>query len=174
MDWTQQGWATCRPILTPATFRSWFPEFTDTDQYPDSLISFWVAVATLFLNPCRWGRTYGLGVALYAAHNIALEAQARDTAEGGGIPGMTRGVITAEGVGQVTIAYDAIPAVEENGSYWNLTVWGVRFLHIARMMGAGATYVGPAGPAPGAVAGLYNGSGNAWSGPPMRPGLLGS
>jgi hypothetical protein len=164
--------ATCQPVINADQFRAKWNEFTDPAIYPDSQITFWIAIATLFLNRCRWGNTYLFGIALYAAHNIVLEAQARETAEGGGIPGMTRGVITGESVGQVSLSYDAIPAVEENGSYWNLTQYGIRFLHIARMMGAGPIQVGPGGSLPGVVPGLYNGPGNAWSGPPVRPGYL--
>lgn len=166
--------ATCEPAINASQFRSNFNEFTDVGLYPDSLIIFWIAIATLFLNRCRWGNTYLFGLQLYAAHNIVLEAQARETAEGGGIPGMTKGTITGENVGQVSISYDSIPAVEQNGSYWNLTVYGIRFLHIARMMGAGGIQVGPGGSAPGTVPGLYNGPGVAWSGPPVRPGYLSS
>lgn len=164
--------STCTPAINAAQFRSDFPEFTDTSLFPDSLITFWLAVATLFLNRCRWSTAYYLGLELYAAHNIAIEGAARQTAQGGGVPGMMRGVINAEGVGQVTISYDTVASAEPDAGNWNLTIYGSRYIRMVRMFGAGPIQVGPGGSLPGTVAGLYNGPGPAWSGPPGRPGKI--
>jgi hypothetical protein len=168
------GLSTICPIINSAQFRSDFPEFSDKTKYPDSAVNYWLAVATLLLVPDRWANVLQLGVELYIAHNMVLEAMSLDTAKAGGWPGLSKGTIQSESPGAVTIAYDSEPVLETDGGHWNLTVYGTRFLRFARMAGAGPIQVGPCGPGAGTLTGdFYNSSGPGWSGPPMKPGILG-
>lgn len=161
-------------IVNPNKFRNDFSEFTDTTAYPDSLIRFWMGVASIFLNRSRWCDALCIGAELYVAHMIVLEKKDVDAASAGGWPGISKGAINSEAAGQVTVSYDTAVTLDETGGHWNLTVYGSRFLRMAKMFGAGPIQVGPCGGSPGTVWGADNGSGPAWSGPPCLPGWLGS
>lgn len=163
------------PIVTPAQFVADYPEFKDPSKYPESSISYWLAVATVLLDPVRWGAMLQVGVELLVAHEIQVEAQAQDTALIGGWPGISKGPISSESAGAVNLSYDSVQALETEGGNWNLTVYGTRFLRRARMAGAGPLQIGPScGLGAGTVPGANGGSGAAWSGPNCLPGWLGS
>lgn len=148
--------------MTSAQFRADFPEFSSTAVFPDSGVNYWLNIATLMLNASRWGNLLDLGTELFIAHNIVLEAQAQQTSTVGGLPGLNRGAISAESVDKVSLSYDTNATLELEAGHWNLTVFGTRFIHLSRMMGAGPIQVG-AGCGLG-VAGAVSGSG-AWPGP---------
>src|ERR1700732_2534010 len=163
-------------LVNPNQFRNDFPEFTDSNAYPDSMIAFWMAVATLFLNPSRWCDAIALGAELYTAHMIVLERKDLDASKTRpiGWPGISKGAINSDAAGQVTVSYDTAITLDETGGHWNLTVYGSRFLRMAKMFGAGPVQVGPCSSQAGIVTGSFNSPGAAWSGPPMLPGWLGS
>lgn len=154
-------------LVTADEFISDFPEFTDKSKYPESALIYWLSVATILLNTCRWGNLVVVGAELFAAHHLVLEAQANDTVKRGGWPGISKGAVTAESAGQVNVTYDAAVALEEGGGHWNLTVYGTRFYRLARMAGAGPIQVGPCGSGAGLVPGTQQSVG--WSGPTMIP-----
>lgn len=163
------------PIVNAEQFVGDFPEFKDSSKYPQESISYWLAVATVLLDPCRWGSMLQIGVELLVAHELVVEAQAQDTALVGGWPGVSKGPISAESPGAVSLSYDSEPALEIEGGNWNLTVYGTRFLRWARMAGAGPLQVSPGcGVGAGTVPGANGGSGAAWSGPNCKPGWFGS
>lgn len=163
------------PIVTPAQFVGDYPEFSDTSKYPVGTIQYWLAVATVLLDPLRWGTMLQIGVELLVAHELVLETQAQSTALVGGWPGISRGPISSEAAGAVNLSYDSVQALETEGGNWNLTVYGTRFLRWARMAGAGPLQIGPGcGLGAGTVPGANGGSGAAWSGPNCLPGWFGS
>jgi hypothetical protein len=160
------------PVVTPQQFVADYPEFSDSAKYTVSSMNYWLAVATLLLNPNRFdANTLILATELYVAHNLVIEAQAQDTAKAGGWPGITKGVINSESAGAVTVSYDTAPVIEERAGHWNLTVYGLRFIRLAKLFGAGPIQVGPGFGAPGTVPGSDFGS--AWSGPNCKPGWFG-
>lgn len=145
--------------MTPAQFRTDYPEFADTTQYTDSSINYWINVAGLLLNAQRWGNALDLGTELFIAHHIAIETLNQQTAGVGGIPGLSKGAVSAESVDKVSLSYDVNSTIELNAGHWNLTTFGTRFIHLARMMGAGPVQIGACG---GGLAGSVNGG--AWPG----------
>lgn len=151
--------------LDAAQFRTDFPEFTDTTAYPDSLINFWLALAGKLLNPLRWGDMLTAGQELFIAHNIVLEARAKLAADKGGIPGASLGVQSSKSVGPVSVSYDTASALEEGAGHWNLTIYGTRYIRLARMLGAGPVQVGAGGIGPNLS------SAGAWPGPYTGPGF---
>lgn len=165
---------TCRPIITVADFRSNFTEFSSTSAFPDSTINYWIVIATLLLRPERWLTLLPVGISLFVAHEVTLEAQAQDAAAAGGWPGISKGAISSEGAGQVNVSYASEPTLEDAGGNYNLTTYGTRFLRLARMAGMGGLQIGPGCGVAGVVPGSGNGSAGAWSGPPVKPGWLGS
>jgi len=119
-------------------FRNAFPEFQDIAKYPDSMISFWSALAEAQVNSCRWGTQTTMGVYLYTAHEITLASQNYQAGNVGGTPGGQSGPINSKTVGSVTAAYDTQQGAEKDAGYWNLTSYGKQFIRLARIFGAGA------------------------------------
>ncbi len=120
-----------------SVFRAAFTEFTDTAKYPDALVSFWATLATAQVNADRWGTQTTLGIQLYVAHEITLEAQSQASAAIGGVPGAQSGPTNTKTVGSVTIGYDTDQTKEKDAGFWNLTVYGKQFIRLARIFGAG-------------------------------------
>lgn len=119
-----------------ADFRATFPEFTDTERYPDFLIAGWGIVATKQVCPRIWKNETQLGINLYVAHEITLEAQSIAAAKVGGIPGQQAGQANTKTVGSVTVGYDSVSASEKDAGFWNLTTYGKQFIRLARIYGA--------------------------------------
>jgi len=160
------------PLITSGKFRANFPEFADPSVYPDSALQYWVTVACLLLNPSRWCDMLCVATELFVAHNLVLEAKTTQEALAGGWPGISKGMINSEFAGAVTVSYDTAEIAEVDGGNYNETVYGRRFLRLARMFGAGPIQVGPGGCGPsggpffGGVA-----EPNAWVGPWPFPGM---
>lgn len=123
--------------MTPDQFRADFPEFANTTTYPDAVINFQIGMGTLLLDAQRWGTVLNYGIELYVAHNLVLAAQAEEDVAVGGTPGEMTGPTSAKAVDKVSVSYDTQAATLTDGGFWNLTRYGVLFLQLARMMGAG-------------------------------------
>lgn len=120
-----------------ARFRADFPQFADPARYPDPQVSYWLELGLLMLRVQRWGEALDYGLALFAAHNLALWRQDINAAEKGGIPGLNTGAQTAKAVDKVSVSYDQNTGLVEAAGHWNLTIYGKQFIQLARMMGAG-------------------------------------
>lgn len=120
-----------------AQFRQSFPEFDDTTTYPDSLVQFWMTVAVSLVNAERWGELTDLGVALVTAHHLALALKDQKTAAVGGVPGQVTGPQSSKAVDKVSASYDTAAVAIKDGGFWNATMYGVRYLSLAQMMGSG-------------------------------------
>lgn len=128
--------------VTAAKFRGDFPEFANAADFPDSQINFWLTIAGKALNACIWGNMICLGIELYTAHNLVLSRQAAKAAKSGGTPGVMKGPVASEQVGQVSASYDNASGVLEGAGHWNLTTYGVRFRQLSDLMGAGPVQIG--------------------------------
>ncbi|MPV69462.1 DUF4054 domain-containing protein [Burkholderia sp. BE17] len=120
-----------------AQFRQSFPEFNDTTTYPDSLVQFWMTVAVSLVNAERWGELTDLGIALVTAHHLALALKDQKTAAVGGVPGQVTGPQSSKAVDKVSASYDTAAVAIKDGGFWNATMYGVRYLSLAQMMGSG-------------------------------------
>ncbi|MDN7433703.1 DUF4054 domain-containing protein [Burkholderia multivorans] len=118
-------------------FRQSFPEFNDTTTYPDSLVQFWMTVAVSLVNADRWGELTDLGIALVTAHHLALAVKDQKMAAVGGVPGQVTGPQSSKAVDKVSASYDTAAVAIKDGGFWNATMYGVRYLSLAMMMGAG-------------------------------------
>lgn len=141
-------------MITPASLRVDYPEFANTQTYPDSQANYWLAVARLLLNQDRWGppslkatnpptAMYDIATELFAAHNMVLEARALAEAKRGGIPGITQGPVSAKSVGPVSVSYDTAASITTDAGHWNETIYGRRYINLVLMFGAGPIQVGP-------------------------------
>lgn len=119
------------------TFRDNYPEFADPSTYPDSAVQRWNSVAVAILDSVRWGATYDLGVQLYMAHNLSIDASRQRQGATGAAPGTSMGVLTAKQVETVYASYDPKFVFQERAGTYNMTSYGAQFYQLARMFGAG-------------------------------------
>jgi len=167
-------------------FRHDFPEFQDQGRYPNSVLNYWGAVANLLLQSSTLAHLWNsqtafpsyfdgastprtildLGVELFVGHNLALEVQAADAAALRAVPGTVAGPISGRSAGGVSVNYDASSGIELKASHFNLTIYGRRFINLARMVGTIPLQIGVGADPTGG----QNGPG--WAGPP--PFIVGS
>lgn len=152
--------------VTVDSFRAAFPAFADPMAYLGPEIQFWIDLGSKLINQGRWGDLAAYGLQLFVAHNLALEA-ARCSGGGSGAPGAIVGALSSASVDKVSYSRDASAAMETGAGHWNLTTYGMRYIRLVRMIGAGPIQVG-------VPVGATNGNSPAgWPGPFPYP-LVGS
>lgn len=155
--------------VSVASFRTDVPECADVTQYPNNVITYWLGIAALMLTSPRWGvgslapatpptTLLDFGTEMFVAHNAIIERQAMQTAAAGGTPGQVQGPISSKSVGPAAISYDTGAVIDEGATHWNLTVYGLRFIKLAKQIGMGPIQVGGVNCQPPF-------SGPAWPGP---------
>jgi hypothetical protein len=121
-------------------FRAAYPEFEATPNYR---LARYLDLAATFVTGQRWADSiadYGIG--LWVAHHLALAGQPSM----GGI----KGPAASKAVAGVSVSYNVEAVVLVGGGHWNATRYGVEFLRLARMVGAGPVQL-PAGAPAGTV-----------------------
>lgn len=129
-------------LITPATFRTNFPEFASVTIYPNTMIQFWLDVAYKQVRRQVWQDQTDLGVQLFVAHNCALEAQAIKAAAAGQIPGTIVGPANSKSVDKVSVSYDTTAGTVPGWGNWNLTNYGTRFKYFVSVFGVGGIQIG--------------------------------
>lgn len=123
-------------------FREDFPAFANSGVWEDEAIQYYLNLANLVFDPLRWYDFLDLGIELFVAHNLVLDQQGNVVGARGGIPGTSGvGIVSSKSVGPASVSYDTTSGGEADGGAWNLTVYGRRFLRLARMVGAGPVQV---------------------------------
>jgi hypothetical protein len=139
-------------MATPISFRAHFPEFADTTRYSDATVGFWIGIGEKMLVPstARWGELLDHGMDLFVAHHVVMAAQAMAQASvGAAAPGATRapvpgtqiGVVTAKSIDRVSVSYDVSSSIEPNAGHWNMTIYGIQFIQLAKMVGSGGMQI---------------------------------
>ncbi len=128
--------------VTTDSFRADFPEFGDPLSFTKAHIDFWLSNASLFLDSTRWGSWFDLGSELFAAHHISIEIRAQQEASTGQSPGAATGVINSKSVDKISVGFDTALSAEEGGGHWNLTIYGTRYLRMAKQIGSGPIHIG--------------------------------
>lgn len=123
--------------MTPAEFRTILPEFSCTSTYPDAQVDLWLTVAGVMVNAERWDTLVNQGTAYLTAHHLVIGRRDQDNAEAGAVPGVLAGAITAKSVDKVSVSYDASTVTLADAPFWNMSSYGIRFIQLARMVGAG-------------------------------------
>ncbi len=120
-------------------FRSAFPEFANTVDYPDQMIAFWAELAEVQVRSCIWKppSVRVKAMDLYVAHEITLARLNVKASSVGGTPGVSGGIANNKTVGGATIGYDTTSTAEKDAGYWNLTNYGKQFIRLVRIFGAG-------------------------------------
>lgn len=131
--------------VTVVSFRDMFPEFASATVYPDAMVDMWITAAGGLLSAERWGSLLDLGTSLFVAHNITIGAANARAGSRGATPGASSGVVSSKSIDKVSVAYDTGATTIADAGAWNLTSYGVRYLQLARMVGAGGLQVSPGG-----------------------------
>ena len=155
--------------VTIGTFRTDFPEFT-AEAYPTGAVTYYLAISVLLLSPNRFGigattatspptTTFDYLTELFVAHHLTLEKRAQDAAANGATPGDVQGPVASKGVGPLSVSYTNSAVILLDAGHWNNSMYGIRFLQLARYFGAGPVQIGiglnqsPFGIMPGALVG---------------------
>lgn len=132
--------------VTSATFREAFPVFANPAIYPPATVEFWLGLGAKLLNAERWGDLYDYGLQLFAAHNLSLDYANVQAGMGAGAPGQITGPVTSANVDKVGYSRDPGAAMDPKNGHWNLSTYGLRYIRLVNMVGAGPIQVGvPAG-----------------------------
>lgn len=127
--------------MTVTEFRTCFPEFSDEAIYPDDSVQFWLDMADRFLVATRWGDALPLGLALFTAHNMALDRQTYLSGQRGAAPGISGGVMASKSLGGASVSYESVQALFADAGAWALTQYGRRFWTLIRLMGMGGMQI---------------------------------
>lgn len=119
-----------------AQFREDFPEFASVTDYPTAQVNFWAGIASKLVDLDRWGDLYDQGISLFVAHNLVLQRRNIAGAASGGSGGLV-GSVSSKSVGAVSVSYDVNAVMESGAGQWNLTSYGLQYIQLARMIGAG-------------------------------------
>lgn len=125
--------------MTIAEFRAKFPEFASDTTYPDESVQFYLDLADTLLSITAWRGLREFGIALYTAHNLALDRQSFLSSQAGGAPGVNLGILSSKAVGAVSASYDNTAGMDELAASWNLTSYGKRIWNLIRIVGMGGT-----------------------------------
>lgn len=128
-------------MITPTQFRSDFPEFDDATRYSDTMIQMWMTVGASLVNADRWMELTNIGIELVTAHHLVLSFRDQTAAAVGGIPGVMNGPTASKSVDKVSTSYDTGAATIDGAGFWNLTSYGVRYISLAKMFGAGGLQI---------------------------------
>ncbi len=123
-------------------FRAAFPAFADSNVYPQLSVQFWLDLSAKLMDAGRWGNLLDTGAYLFSAHNLSLEMLSTRDGGRGAQPGAIQGPQTAGSVDKVSWSRDASGAMLPDAGHWNLTTYGLRYLQLVRIVGAGGVYVG--------------------------------
>ena len=116
-------------------FREIFPEFSDTEQFSDPTVTYWLNLAEKMLPENRWGDMYQHGIGLYAAHFMVLGKKNEQSAQTTGVPtGMATGMMASKSVDKVSVSYAQPTFTMDNAGHWNVTIYGIQLLTFARQV----------------------------------------
>lgn len=122
---------------TIADFRTAFPEFASTAQYPDPMVQMWLNFSALQVNEARWGDMSAMGVMLATAHRLVVASRNRTAGAAGIAPGALIGVQSSKSGDGLSVSYEVSAVTEEGAGQWNATNYGTQYYQLLRMMGAG-------------------------------------
>jgi len=120
-------------MITPTQFKERFPEF---DSIDDSRVLTFLNKASLLVSECKWGNLYDEGVALLAAHYLALSILQESASSA--TPSFP---VSSKKVGDVQINYGVPSADSGTEAYYLRTPYGAEYWSLVRLVGMGAVAV---------------------------------
>lgn len=119
------------------TFREQFTEFGDVHKYPEPSVRLWMDVMTRLLPAERWCDLLDIGIGLGTAHHLVISTRNTSTAVAAKVPGTVMGAQTSKSVDTVSVSYDPSTVTLADAPFWNMTTYGIQFIQMCRMVGAG-------------------------------------
>lgn len=129
--------------ITTDQFRQDLPAFKDPLVYEDPAVQFWLDMADQLHHTDQWKGMLRLGIELYTAHNLSLEFNANRNAKFGRNPGEIVGATTSGTVDKVSYSRSTAGIINPKDGHWALSVYGLRYLQLFRMIGASPQQTGP-------------------------------
>lgn len=128
--------------VTVVKFRADFPEFANASTFPTAQVQFYIGIAALLLGP-RWGNLLDFGTELFVAHNLSVEFESTRAAARGANPGAIVSPVTGGAVDKVSYQRAASSVLDPKNGHWNLSQYGLRYIRLVSMVGAGPVQVSP-------------------------------
>jgi len=132
------------PPFTRADFFSFYPQFNGNIN--NAIVDQFIEMATNSVLEVRWHSNWKYGMCLFIAHFSSLYMRSLGgpdpTASAVMDAARTRGLVTSEAAGDLSIGYDnSLIAGDLKGwANWKSTSFGVQFATMARMLGKAGMY----------------------------------
>lgn len=124
-------------MIDESSFRLNMPMFANVDDYPSAQFEYYLRLGVKLLPERRWDDLLDDGLTFFVAHYLVLNQRAMLAADIGADPGKVAGNETSKSVDGVSKSMDVSSISLEDGGHWNQTTFGIQFLQLARMVGAG-------------------------------------
>ena len=127
---------TDNPEYTSDNFLRAYPQFSILDT---SVVDAWVGIAHQCVKYSLWDKTWELGMGLFIAHFLTLYQQTieEDLVNPVLSKGLSKGLITSESVGGMSVSYDLGSFTNEFDGWgtFKQTIFGQQYVHFLQMMG---------------------------------------
>ena len=127
---------TDNPEYTSDNFLRAYPQFSMLDT---SVVDAWVGIAHQCVKYSLWDKTWELGMGLFIAHFLTLYQQTieEDLVNPVLSKGLSKGLITSESVGGMSVSYDLGSFTNEFDGWgtFKQTIFGQQYVHFLQMMG---------------------------------------
>ena len=127
---------TDNPEYTSDNFLTAYPQFSMMDI---SVVDAWVGIAHQCVKYSLWDKTWELGMGLFIAHFLTLYQQTieEDLVNPVLSKGLSKGLITSESVGGMSVSYDLSSFTSEFDGWgtFKQTIFGQQYVHFLQMMG---------------------------------------
>lgn len=127
---------TDNPEYTSDNFLRAYPQFSILGT---SVVDAWVGIAHQCVKYSLWDKTWELGMGLFIAHFLTLYQQTieEDLVNPVLSKGLSRGLITSESVGGMSVSYDLSSFTNEFDGWgtFKQTIFGQQYVHFLQMMG---------------------------------------
>lgn len=124
-------------MLTEQSFRERMPMFASAENYPTAQISLYLGLGLKLLDERRWGELREEGLMFFLAHYLSLFHRSMSASKMGADAGKIVGNETSKSVDSVSKSMDVSSVTIDGAGHWNQTTWGVQFLQLQEMIGAG-------------------------------------
>lgn len=124
-------------MLDELSFRESMPMFADVSLYPSAQFNFYLNMGKKLLPESRWDDLLDEGLTFYVAHYLTLYQRSMLASDVGGDVGKVVGNETSKSVDSVSKSMDVSSVSLTDAGHWNQTTFGIQFLQLARMIGAG-------------------------------------
>lgn len=124
-------------MLSESSFRESMPMFEDVSLYPSAQFSFYLTMGKKLLPESRWDDLLDEGLTFYVAHYLTLYQRSMLASDVGSDAGQVVGNETSKSVDSVSYSVDVSSISLTDAGHWNQTTFGIQFLQLARMIGAG-------------------------------------